>query len=598
MDFDELYKLFEDYENEQHEKNKSHITDSAEFYSKTSDHYVNRILAERKTERSDLLNDENTIKYNDSMLFKYGGDDIWNFRYILKHADLITNQMFKEIIEFLLDQYSVEYTELKYDHSILKKSPVLLLKIDKTGRLYFFVRGAIDRLISEEFILNMLDYANVKEARIISLAYENIEISMSGTSVSQEKASRYESLEDFFVEFFNEKELKLFKQFEKDFVEKVDKNLGFILLRSLTPYALYGFKKILQQRIISFDYAENIKQLFGITLDNKAFECIYRQFIQEGFYMALMGKSLFAESFITAEWLYYSMSQAGHVDYTVVAAGYYKAIEQLIYTIIMMHKDEGRTIKNSSRYPTYIPLTTSNIELNKIDSSLGPMIAFLKYGGNRDLFHNDISEKTIGLLLSIIGKVKGLRNGYFHKDNINDWRYIEDTRNLSLAVLFILLGAYKYSNGQKNDLKIIDNKKKGFRDLCEYINRHPQEIFFIGDDEKNLEPVMSSGDPSVKYDHNGEATYSGVYFGNLLWFSSKKLKISYKEMLSQIVNIVQDPNSDPRIKNKYDENNIPRLIYTGKLFSSKEGMEISGPNNLVFKNGKMMIHYNYDSLLY
>lgn len=598
MDIEELHKIIEKYENEQHARNKSHIADSTEFYSKISDRYVNRILAERKIERSDILNSENAIRFSDSMLFKYGGDDIWNFRYILKHADLITNQMFTEIIEYLLDKYHVEYTELKYDHSILKKTPVLIIKIEKTEALHLFVRGGIDRLIDYRFICDILNYAEAKEVKIISLAYENIEMSMVGEFVSEEEYSRYESLEEFFIKFFNEKELKLFKLFEKEFVEKVDNNLGFILLRSLTPYAMYGFKKILQQRIVSFNYIENVNQLCGTAIDNKALVSIDRQYIQECMYKALMGKSIFAESFITAEWLYYSMSRAGYVDYTVVAAGYYKAIEQLIYSIIVMHKDEGRTIKNCNKFPRYIPLTTDSIESKQIDSSLGSMIAFLKYGKNRNLLHNELDEETIKLLLSIIGKVKGLRNGYFHKDNIDNWKYIEDTRKLSLVVLYILLGAYKYSNSQKDELKIIDNKKKGFRDLCEYVNRHPQEIFYVGDDEKDLEPVMSSRDPYVKYDHNGEVTYSGVYFGNLIWFNSKRLKVSYKEMLSKLVEIIQAPDSDPRVKNKYDENNVPRLIYTGKLLGTREGMEISGPDQLVFKDGMMMIDYDYDSLLY
>lgn len=49
-------------------------------------------------------------------------------------------------------------------------------------------------------------------------------------------------------------------------------------------------------------------------------------YVQNGLYKAMVGSEEFAESFRTSEWLYYSLKDLKHFDYTAVISGYLKSV--------------------------------------------------------------------------------------------------------------------------------------------------------------------------------------------------------------------------------------------------------------------------------
>ena len=61
----------------------------------------------------------------------------------------------------------------------------------------------------------------------------------------------------------------------------------------------------------------------------------------------MVGSEEFAESFRTSEWLYYSLKDLKHFDYTAVISGYLKSVEQLLYKIVMLNVDNNCKITMS-----------------------------------------------------------------------------------------------------------------------------------------------------------------------------------------------------------------------------------------------------------
>lgn len=107
---------------------------------------------------------------------------------------------------------------------------------------------------------------------------------------------------------------------------------------------------------------ETMRDISGkeVVLSETDYKRIREQFFDERTMLILIGTHDFAESIITAEWLYSSMKQAKAIDLTVIGTGYFKAVEQLLYELICLHKDEGRKIKKN-KSKEMVPLSETNI---------------------------------------------------------------------------------------------------------------------------------------------------------------------------------------------------------------------------------------------
>lgn len=51
-----------------------------------------------------------------------------------------------------------------------------------------------------------------------------------------------------------------------------------------------------------------------------------------------------------------------------------------------------------------------------------------------DLLADGIDDETYYYIVESLSTFVGLRNGYFHKHNLNDWTTIEETRNHALLI--------------------------------------------------------------------------------------------------------------------------------------------------------------------
>lgn len=131
------------------------------------------------------------------------------------------------------------------------------------------------------------------------------------------------------------------------------------------------------------------------------------------------------------------------MDNTYIVAGYLKSIEQLLWDILL--------IIAKNKQLNGCPINESNEEI--INNTLGSLNYFLNDWANKDLFENAFGNSTtyvMGYINEIISNWRRLRrNGYFHKDNLNDINKIELIRNETFLIYMLIIGSLELS---ENDL--------------------------------------------------------------------------------------------------------------------------------------------------
>lgn len=87
-------------------------------------------------------------------------------------------------------------------------------------------------------------------------------------------------------------------------------------------YKTYEYQIIDRQDPRVSDFLYFSPNLFPASELDKMVE----NYVQNGLYKAMVGSEEFAESFRTSEWLYYSLKDLKHFDYTAVISGYLKSV--------------------------------------------------------------------------------------------------------------------------------------------------------------------------------------------------------------------------------------------------------------------------------
>ena len=173
-------------------------------------------------------------------------------------------------------------------------------------------------------------------------------------------------------------------------------------------------------------------------LDSENFNTIKNLFINER-YEILLGKEDFSESFLTSEWLYKNYVKSKEMDNTFIVAGYLKSVEQLLWKILTLKgcKEEFKGIN---------PHTGDDI----IKNTLGDLEHFIGNYDNKKiygkLFGNEVYNVQNYLNEVMKHWRKNYRNGYFHKDKINDPNNIKKIREETYFLYMLILGALDLSD--------------------------------------------------------------------------------------------------------------------------------------------------------
>lgn len=180
-----------------------------------------------------------------------------------------------------------------------------------------------------------------KELKIVCLLSDSAEKAIFNNSDD----SQLISLKTFFEMYLSEDDYEVLKSEEMKFTENVKKYISVSIVRTLSPNALFGFKQTVEFMIRNFKY----ENLIDLSIASNQIRMLKAQFIDSKYYEALLGKSDFSISFLTAEWLYDSFRSVGTIDLTSIAMGYFKAIEQMLYAYISLHTREKESINARNR---------------------------------------------------------------------------------------------------------------------------------------------------------------------------------------------------------------------------------------------------------
>lgn len=545
-------------------------------------------------------------------LVDIGGPNSREYESILHSSDSIVFEMLSKVIQALIKEYNipVKYYDLRtseaalyyvgekklfqnhVDYHIVKD----ILAFSRTDHnqdiLYVFKKYGIHERVPKKTIEELLKAANLKRYCYISYVESDAFSEIINHNKDENDPTRGTGIFSFkqFIEgFFGAEEYSSFKSYASQFAVKAKDYLGFSLIRTLKRNAIPVFKRSVFKKLETVS-AEEIGASGNI--ENTQREIIEESFITKRNFEVLLGHSDFAKSFITAEWLYSSLSTAGNIDFTAVAMGYFKSIEQLLFQFLKLHTHEkdghGRKIfvgkgKMYADINGYALLTDSlvNDEEKVKDITLGALTGFFGYYDprtgyyhkrNQDLLDPRIDENTYEYIIRSFCEISGLRNGYFHKENLEDWDKVTIAMNSALLVYYLLLGAYSFSEDEKTQLGLIRvDEHDDYYNLCNYINRKAYDheplvfpVFYADDISDPYAFAFPYQDDFVEYDNYGEPIFSGVFF--------------------------KEYGKDGRII-KLTRDHLPNEIWEGSFIISESipiTMKPTGAEKLIFKDGKFV----------
>lgn len=550
----------------------------AEFnYKSLFDQAVQRIRGIRdphstRPETIDLKWDE----VRKQVLFDFGGTEFEKYSSVLDAAQKISFSILSFIIQKLSEHYGKPLRPISVHFDDAKMSdPVFTFVDDKEHTVLFFknieecsfwkLKGSEPKAVAE-----IMKKHGADNCKYIYLMYDYAYLQIVGHNDDETDPGRgynVYSIGWFFESYFGEEEYGRFLTHLKAYNQKVESYLGYILVRSLTPNTLINFRKVTEHAVITFPYAELLSEMANnYYLHEIEYGKIKKQFFDDKAFSVLLGSHDFAESLITAEWLYSSMKKASAIDLTTVGMGYLKAVEQLLYELICLHKDNGLLAKKdysveNRDLPDLIPLSTENIEARKIDFSIGSMANFVK--SNFLLFRSDLRAPTKKYIREFLFNFANLRNGYFHKHNIHDWSKIDEIRGAAFRAAFLLIGAFDLDNEAIKTLGAPSTDAfTDYAKLCEYVNYHSGEIFYLVFDYGE-EIGIAMSDPQPQTINDEYIQYTGVYF--------KELRDNGRVF-------------------RFREENLPKEIHIGKFVFAQTEMIGVTPVKVkkVYENGKYL----------
>lgn len=465
-------------------------------------------------------------------LFDFGGRDFVRYSNVINESKKTSISCLCTIIVYLLKQYRYEIEQLprkpEKPEDDKMSEPCFAIKDVKNGTLLFFkeieeINFWKTRDLEPEYIAAYMRECGASSCKYVYLMFDYAYLQVIGHNNDESDPGRgynLYSIKWFFETYFGKAEYDAFHRCLIEYNQAVKEYLGINVVRSLTHNAIINFKKVIENSLIKFDYELLMHRVIryknrDLQLEETEFRRILDQFANDKVFMILLGKHDFAESLLTAEWLYYSIKMAVNIDLTIVGMGYCKAVEQLLFELICLHKNENRCIdKTHKRKGIQVPLNDENIAREVIDTTIGAMARF--YKDNMDMLRSCLNEQTKQYVCETIFKFMNLRNGYFHKHNIHCWEKVEEIRNLTFDLVFLLLGAHVLTEENKVELGMpSSNVFTDYYRLCEYVNYHSNELFYLvyGQEEESI--VISVSDMDSKLVNDSYIQYSGVYFKEL-----------------------------------------------------------------------------------
>ena len=521
---------------------------------------------------------------------EFGGEAFSDQQFVLSEAKFITASAVLKIINALFEFYNYEIVENEMPSQIQKQGFFsYIICMDRLEVLFFkdfgcavtqTVKTLKDKYTNKS--LNMLP-PNTK-TRIISMVYEEAYLEDVGHNEDVSDPTRgtnLYSLRWMFESYFSENEYCRFKCAVTEYKENVEEALGYLTIKTLTQKAHFNYKRIVENQLQRFEYLLPLKEYAQRKIKPESqtkcleeIETLRNHLKNDDWVSILYSHTAFAESFITAEWLFSIFEKAYAIDYSTVAICYFKSVEQLLYNLLLFHVDEGRSIqltKNSKCFE----LTSQRID-DKF--TIGAMAYFVKY--NIDIFCSDWSAEMKTIAREKIFDYAKLRNGFAHKHNIHDWHKIQQIREETIIAIFMILGVFNYTEEQKNKLGWVKRPDKtDYQRLCEFTNHYSSNVFLFEYSNGKAAWYFSCPDEQTVVSESGAILYSGAYF--------REFPKLTKEMVEKNIVVTTETK-------RFAEECLPNRIQIGQLKYGKYPWETE-PEAVctIYEDGRFV--YNVES---
>lgn len=551
--------------------------DSREIYERITNKYFSKIKYVRA--QWEFSKESESVFPRNDIVCSIDSEDYSMCEFVMKRCYEITHQMIFTIIEELLIKYQPEIKVLYY----LSNGKFITSNDCKEQRLFDTIKGLAfiareDNLeylyyIKEFGINNRIDSSKIPfPIKYISLVYKDAYrevINHNNDNNDPSRGTNTYSIEWFFEYFITVEEYEAFKSYIGCYTEKVKDYIGVNIIRSLKPNSLFNFKKEIVNELSSFDFVESES-----ILSNQQISILKKHLKEEANYYSLLGNCPFAQSFQTAEWLYQSLKGSDNIDLTAILMGYFKSVEQFLFSYISMHtREKDSKTRKILKRGELTDLTDFVINQYGNEISLNSLTKFfgeVKNGSlrrrNDDLLYNDIDLDVYHLIVDSMVAIVGLRNSHFHKENISDWAQVEKER-AKIYKMFLLFFS-SYSIEDKSAMGIIRVEYNDYYKLCEYIHSKSFHeimpfkipVYYINDERVIWDCLP---DDNIEYDVLGNPMYSGIYF------KAKKI--------SGIINTCREFHMDC----------LPQLIKEGYIIISPQNLsfQFQEPKKIIFQDG-------------
>ena len=241
--------------------------------------------------------------------------------------------------------------------------------------------------------------------------------------------------EDFLQKFFNNKVVDSFRLALNEINDNLDELIGYSVTEICSRKTLKRFKGELTEEWKTLDY---IQYFNGIKVPHETAVKLRDKFLSENRYKTLFDGSDYSDSYITSEWFFKKYApkiKASNFDMTSVVAGYFKSVEQLLDAFI---RRCGRDRVFQTKNYEIILVGGTNYK-----SMLGDMQKFLY--NNIDLFEESNASLQVFYLKKLKDWIANCRNGYLHKDNIQDPKTLKKIREETISLYFYTLTMYNFN---------------------------------------------------------------------------------------------------------------------------------------------------------
>ncbi len=413
------------------------------------------LLQEFEKERDIVV--VSTKRRNRESLFGIRSDNDKIYTQILINFERILIKRIRELVLELCAKHNIkayEGREMLYN---------IVLEQDNK-RKHIVILGKTESVNSEQFamILNSVRYLN-EPCIFVFLLKDTMENRRAITHTEARfynNVSPYEDLpelfsctlfEEFLLNTFGTKEVEAFNNMLESFKADFHNILGYQITEICSPQNLSKLRNELHDELKNFSY-EKIRQKRFLESKSKSdindpnFLRIRRNFIDGNKYKLLIQDGDFAQSFLTSEWLYKKYVLLEKLDNTFIVSGYLKSVEQLLWSIIKL-TGQGKFIKDK---------IIGTDKDDEIDTTLGSLEHFIGDKANSDIFINAFNGNTfvVNYIRNQISSWRAKkRNGLFHKSQLKDKAKIDDIREETLFLYFLILGSLKLTDDQVKKLE-------------------------------------------------------------------------------------------------------------------------------------------------